>query len=737
MNKMLLRELKKHKIQTSGIILMIVLWMVIASFLLNIYLHNLDFEKTYSEKTNVEDFNFIPGGTNAANIDELAQRYDFEYESRNSVDFVDKGIDYRVLQHTDKIDKAYIVEGAQPDTADALMINKEYGKAKNIKVGDIISLQDKNYTVTGLFTAPDYLQMHVREGVASYDANSQALVLVNDKELDNFSGDKNYLYVGKFKSDLGDDQKTSLSEKMTLSSDFLYLTFKSDNPNVSFYSAKNSTYKIVTYVTVIVLANIVGLLIVLFLYTSIRNNKKQVGILKANGYSNGQIFFSYWGVALILIVPAAIIGYFGGYGISPYINKILMSDVSVPITGIKLNYVLFGILTLFNVYIALIATLFGVISILKQPVVELMKTKNIKRVTLFERVVFKLYPSKNFRNKIKISFAIRSKLLIFLVIFSAFAAGVEFFMTAIFYQIPNTVQEVQSESMNYENEVYTYQIDKKLDISGQYYYKETGVVGKGSNKTTTKIIGLEDGNLVKLKDGSKDLNGLLKDGAVVNTVLAKNLGIRAGDDLKVQLADKEFTIHVAAISSRVVGKEVFIGRSYLVDNNFIPAKYNGFYTQQADISKSTDKAIVSVVSKKQIIESLENTKTVMQSSSKLLLILGVIIPLVILVIAVSFLIANNKNEIYTLESNGFQKEDIARLIYRSYDIFMILGVLISVPYTYILLSLIFSLAAKAGVYYPIRMDFITIAFGIVMTSIVYFVTLFVMSNKYKSRVVGV
>lgn len=729
MNKMLLRELLKQKVQTTGIVLMVALWAVIASFLLIIFLHNSEFEEVYFEQSKIEDFSFIPNIDYLDKIEDLSSQYQFTYESRYSVDFDENGEEFRVLENTREIDKAYIVKGKTLEDEGSILINQEYGKDNHIEAGDSFELQGKTYIVSGLFTTPDYLQMHVREGLTTYDAESQALIIVSDDDFKNFEGEQNLLYIAKFGSELSDNQKENLSKEMTLSGKFNQLVFRNDNSNISIYSSKNKIYKLVAYITVGVLANIVGLLIVLFLYTNIRNNKKQIGILKANGFKDRRIFLNYFFISFILIVPAAIIGCLIGFSLSPYINKLLMSDISIPASPFNFNLELFIVITLFNVYISLIATVFGVIVVLNQPVIELMKSKNIKQVTKFEKVILKLYQPRNFWKKIKISFAIRSKLIIFLVVFSSFAAGIQFYMTAIFYQLPETVQHIQSSSMDYTNEVHIYQSDEKLIIQGQYFKQSTGVVYKDSNGMKASIIGLEEGNLIKLNQGNTSLNDLLDEGAIINKVLSRNLNIKVNDNIEVQINYKKCSIPVVGISDRVVGREVFIGYNYMVEHSLIDNGFNGFYTNEP-VSKSDDPSIVSIISKEQTINNLESTKVVMQSASKILLVLGTLIPVIILIVSVTFLVASNKNEISTLEANGFQSKQIDKLIYRSFDGFMLIGILISVPYTYFLLSMIFTLASRSsGIYYPVDMSITTILFGVIMTSIVYFATLFIVSRQ--------
>ena len=98
------------------------------------------------------------------------------------------------------------------------------------------------------------------------------------------------------------------------------------------------------------------------------------------------------------------------------------------------------------------------------------------------------------------------------------------------------------------------------------------------------------------------------------------------------------------------------------------------------------------------------------------------------------LISQNKKEIYVFKANGIKNKIMNRMVYGSYNGFLLIGILISIPYSFFILNLICSIAVKAsGVRYPSDPDAVGIAFAVLMTLIVYFGTMLVLRFRHNGN----
>jgi ABC-type antimicrobial peptide transport system permease subunit len=353
------------------------------------------------------------------------------------------------------------------------------------------------------------------------------------------------------------------------------------------------------------------------------------------------------------------------------------------------------------------------------------KTTGISR---FERFVKKFTKKSSIEKKIKTSFAIRSKLLLVLVLFSVFAAGVEFFLSYAIYRFPKNICDAQEESMDFESQVYFRQPAEKTTDGDQYFY-ELKAMGHGKkDDIIVTVTALEEGSLIDI--GTHPAAGE----AVLNKTSADVLKAKKGDTIKLDIYDKEVEVKVAGISDRVAGKEIFIDHAWLAGENVIDNKYNGMFTSDASITAESSDNISSVLSRSSILESYESSQQVMKYGSIILGVLGIVIPVILIAVTVSVLISQNKKEIYVFKANGIKNKIMNRMVYGSYNGFLLIGILISIPYSFFILNLICSIAVKAsGVRYPSDPDAVGIAFAVLMTLIVYFGTMLVLRFRHNGN----
>lgn len=721
MNKMLFRKLKKRKIQTIGIIAITFLWMFVVAFSFNLYTTNQSFKDDYFKYTKVEDFNFIPEDFEI--VDDLAKEYSFSYEEQYYRDFEENGTTYRVVTRTENIDIPYLIAGEITDNSEDVLINLEYSQENSIAPGDELIIQGKTYKVSGIVTLVNYIKMHVTDDGYNYDPQTQALVIADpDAVLAMEKGDISVRYLARFAENLTNEVKTENSSAIVRSNEFATVTMQNDNSSISAWNGKISIYFLLTVISLCVLSVIIVLLLIMFSYLLVNEDRKTIGILRANGMPKLRIWISYFLMILRFLLPSGLLGFLIGSAASSYFDRILGQDLSLPELTFRIPAAFLGVFTGVIVWLALLATVLGVCGIINKNIIELLKNKKIKTVSKFEKAIKKIVKPRNIEGKMKLSFAIRSKLLLILVLFSVFAAGVEFLLSYSIYNINDKMLEAQAASMNFENQVYfsSKVIDK--EVENQYFAQVKGVAA--DDDTVVQIYALDKGNLLDI--GVTEI----QDGSVVlNQTSATLLKAAVGDTVILEIGDEDAEFTVQAICDRIVGKEVFADYQSLVDNGIIEEGYSGMYTNRTDIN-SDDESIASLLSKREILDNYQEPQEVIKSGSIILGVLGIVIPIILITITVSVLLSQNKREIAILKANGITERSMNKMIYGAYNVFLILGIAISIPYAFMILQIIFSIAVKtSGIKYPVKIDGLGIAISAGMTVAIYFGTMFVLSLK--------
>ena len=181
MKKMIFHSFSRKKIQTTGIILLTLLWMFVASMSVNLYSANNKFKKDYFSETNAEDLEFVPA--EGTDVGALAEKYDLDYEARYISDIESGGVAYRLISAPEKISKPHITDGSDISAPGEILINKEFAEENNISISDEHTINGKTYKVAGLMTMPDYIRMHVRNDSLIYDAEKEALIVASQEDV--------------------------------------------------------------------------------------------------------------------------------------------------------------------------------------------------------------------------------------------------------------------------------------------------------------------------------------------------------------------------------------------------------------------------------------------------------------------------------------------------------------------------------------------------------------------------
>ena len=726
MNKMIFRSFSRKKIQTAGIVLLTFLWMFVASMSVNLYSANKKFQDEYFSDTNAEDLEFVPAeGTDP---EAIAEKYDLEYEERYISDLEAGGISFRMISAPERISKAFVTEGNDISAAGEILINKEFAEKNDISVSDTYTINGKSYKVAGLMTVPDYIRMHVRNDSLSYDPEKEALIAASAEDVKAVEGGKiSLVYKAKFK-DISDDKISDHTSELVRSKELASVTFRHDNSGLNALGGKISVYFLLTIISLFIMSVIIAVMLIMFIYILIGENKKSVGVLVANGLPRRSVFFSYLKAVVLLLIPAAAAGYMTGFAFAPTFNKLLETDLSLPEMKFSFEPVFLGIFMWVVLLTGIIAAVCGTRSILRLSITEMLRDAKTTGISRFERFVKKFTKKSSIEKKIKTSFAIRSKLLLVLVLFSVFAAGVEFFLSYAIYRFPKNICDAQEESMDFESQVYFRQPAEKTTDGDQYFY-ELKAMGHGKKEDIiVTVTALEEGSLIDI--GTHPAAGE----AVLNKTSADVLKAKKGDTIKLDIYDKEVEVKVAGISDRVAGKEIFVDHAWLAGENVIDNKYNGMFTSDASITAESSDNISSVLSRSSILESYESSQQVMKYGSIILGVLGIVIPVILIAVTVSVLISQNKKEIYVFKANGIKNKIMNRMVYGSYNGFLLIGILISIPYSFFILNLICSIAVKAsGVRYPSDPDAVGIAFAVLMTLIVYFGTMLVLRFRHNGN----
>lgn len=188
-------------------------------------------------------------------------------------------------------------------------------------------------------------------------------------------------------------------------------------PVRKFYDAQLATAKVVSSVSGGCL--LITSVIMLFFYIKhyIDTHKKEIGILKALGYSNIRIAKDFWGFGLSVLVGACI-GFGGAFLLMPSFYELQNEDKILPEISINFHFSLFAFLVFLPTVAFALLAVFYACHKLKQPPLALLKD-NIRTIPKFKKRKDDTTET-SFLSELKRNTLSDKKILAFFIIFASF-----------------------------------------------------------------------------------------------------------------------------------------------------------------------------------------------------------------------------------------------------------------------------------------------------------------------------
>lgn len=452
-------------------------------------------------------------------------------------------------------------------------------------------------------------------------------------------------------------------------------------------------------------------------------NRTSIGTLKALGYSNKEIFKKYYIYGGVSTVIGTILGIIAGYLV---IVPIIYNSYSRFFT-LKEPYIVY------NLHIIALAFLISILCILMAVFIPLRKNLKEKSayllrpkapssgsLILLENISF-IWKRLSFLRKVTFRNIFRYKVRMFMTIF-----GVMGCLTLMFigFAIRFGVIDISNEQ---------FKIINKIDVLATYNpYAEKEDIDKiskeiGSNSNvenftkvnvqkvtveknnevldTAQLVTLDRNNYkdyITLMDNRSNIE-LPKDSIVINEKLAYLYNLSVGDNFKVIINEKEYTLKIGAINKNYFGNILYMDRDYFSkvfdktysDNSFI-IKMNNSDEVEKMASKLKDNPYVLYVSdNSKIQENLDNFISGIDIIVVVMVLCSLALALVVLYNLINVNVSERQRELSTIKVLGFYPSEVTIYVFREIFYLSIIGIFLGNYIAYKLyLKIILELASR-------------------------------------------
>lgn len=778
LNIKMFRDIKNNMSQFITIFLMIMIG-VMAYSGIEAYMDGMSktAEKFYSEN-NLFDLNLVGENFTDEDLENIKNIENVENAERKlsltGTTDNDKTLLLSFIE-SNEISKFYVIDGEEFDKAKSgVWLDNFYAQENNIKVGDEILVKydgmELKEKVLGLINVPDHLYdvkdesqlypdrkdfgfayLSVNEISESYiKSKVMSKMNITDESLfDLYVKDFNYKDYIVFNNVMVDvDDLSKINEVKNVIEDNIKnakaIINVEDTSSYLKYQGEIDEGK--TYVGVFSgLFLFIAMLSVITTMTRIvKNQRTQIGTLKALGFSDRKVILHYIGYGFWISIFAAVVGLLLGYFlIGNIFIGLEMSFFEIPNGHPVLNTKCYIVALLVVIMVSFITYITGR-NILKENPAETLRNKipnvNTKSLNITTKGIFK---KLGFSSKWNLRDIVRNKMRTFMAIAGVVGSCMLIVCALGMLDSMNFFIKLQFETL--------YNFDYKLNIKEDINDSSLEKLYEEYGDNTSESLGIE----IKDVDGVRESNNIFitdaksyvrfvdnknkiiekptDDGIFVTYKLAQLKGYKLGDEISWHIYgdDNYYTSKIIGFNKDPQNQNISMTRNYF-ESLGLEYKPNALYTN-IDLSNTKQIDGVDTI---QDIESLKDGMTSMLSMMKTMitLIIGIAILLGgVIIYNLGILSFSEKQyQFATLKVLGFKDKKIKDIFIKQNNWIAVISIIIGLPLGYFLTDWLFKTAIEEHYDFGasiLMQTYVISAIGTFLVS--YFVSKF-LSRKIKN-----
>ena len=745
LKKKMFRDIKTNLSQFITIFLMVAIG-VMAYFGIEAYMSGMQetADKFYSEN-NLQDLNVV--GANFT-IDDLEK-----IKSINNVLNAERKLSITGSSNDDKtlllnfieennISKFYVADGEcfNKDKS-GIWLDEFYAKENNINVGDKILVKYDNFSkeevVLGLINVPDHL----------YDTKDASELYPNRKDF-GFA----YLSINELPKEyqvfnyvmVDVDKKSNVSSvKENIESDVdsaLGVIKIEDTASYSTYQGEIDEGK--TYIGVFsgLFIFIAMLSVITTMSRVIKNERVEIGTLKALGFSNKKVLLHYIGYGFWISLFASIVGLFLGYFfLGQVFISLEMSFFEVP-NGHPLVKASGFVVAILVVLLVSFITYLTSKSILRENPAEALRKKmpKIKKnsLNLTTKGIFK---NLSFSSKWNIRDMVRNKMRTIMGVVGVASScmlivcalgmlnSMNYFIDLQFNKIYNF-----SYKLNLMDNLSSEDISNLTSVYGDNTSKTYGIEIKGEDEVTSNNLFVTDTNdyvrFVDNKDNFIKLDS--DDGVYITYKLAKSENKNIGDTIKWHLygSDKYYESKIVGFNKDPQNQNMSATRSFL-ESLGITYSPDSIYTNKDLSDTSSIKNVTVIQDRDALMESIDSMLSMMKTMLTLIIGIAAVLGTIIIYNLGILSFTEKEYQFATLKVLGFSDNKIKNIFIKQNNWIAIISIIIGLPSGYFLTDWLFKTAIEEHYDFGAHILPLTYVIGMIGTFVISYLVSKLLGRK--------
>lgn len=771
LRKKMLRDIKHNLSQFITIFLMVFIG-VLAYSGIESYMMGMQYtaDKFY-KGNNLQDLNVIGANFTREDLDNI-KKIDHVKNAERKLSITTKTDGDKTLLtnfiESNKISKFYVVKGEKFDVdKKGIWLDAFYADANKIKIGDEITIKYDGYTfkerVLGFINVPDHVY-DVKDESELYPNHEEfGFAYLSSNELEGYIKSKAASSLGVMEEDL---DKMDFNYKDELVFNYVMVDVsnkkndakvkdeiekKIDNAKTVIKIEDSTSYRQYqgeidegkTYIGVFsgLFIFIAMLSVITTMTRVVKNQRVQIGTLKALGFKNYKIFLHYMSYGFWISLVASICGIIAGYyGIGNLFINLEMSFFEIPNGTPVLMASCFICATLVVLAVVVVSFIACHKNLILSPADTLRpESPKVKATSLLltTKGIFKKF---NFSTKWNLRDMFRNKARTLTGIVGI--TGCCMLIVCAFGMLDSLNSFIKLQFEDLYN--FSYKLSLKSDISESNLNKLKDKYGSATSQASLIEI--------KNKDGKKESNNVLitdasnkvrfvdnkgkfikldsEDGVYITYKLASTMGYKKGDIItwKIVGSDKYYKSKIVGFNKDPQNQNMTITRGYYekLGNKYEP---DSLYADK-DLSNTKEIDNVLLI---QDINSLEEGMSNMLSTMKSMIVLIIFIAIVLgSVIIYNMCVLSYTEKEYqfaTLKVLGFRDRQIRKIFIKQNNIIAVISIILGLPAGFYLTDWLYKTAIEESYDFGANISIMTYVYATIGTFLTSYIVSKILSKK--------
>lgn len=597
----------------------------------------------------------------------------------------------RVYAKTEDINLACILDGRFPETETEIAIDRMHADNVGVKVGDKITVGEKEWDVVGLIAYVNYSTLHEKSTDFMFDALKFNVAMVTEEGFARLEKPVRFAYSWQYANAPADEK-----EEKKFSDDFMkalltqtvaheneledYLPAYA-NQAIHFATDDMGSDEAMGGVILDILIVIIAFIFAVTISNTITKESKTIGTLRASGCTRGELIRHYLSMPVIVTLFAAAAGNLLGYTVfKNVVVSMYYNSYSLPTYETVWNPTAFFKTTVIPLLLMFIVNLAVICRKMRHTPLEflrqdLKKNKRKKAIRL---------PNWKFFSRFRMRIILQNIPNYLILFFGIFFVCV---MLAMAVGMPDTLDYYKENAgdmmfADYQYILTSYEDEDSKPIATASENAEIFGMKSLQKKSDAideeiSVYGIADGsNYVKING----LDALRENEVYISNSFAEKYGISAGDTvtLEEKYENKRYEFKVAGFYDKSLNISVFMPiKQFRIAFDLKEDEFTG-YLSNTEIKDISEDNIATVITERDITKMCDQLDHSMGSYMQYFQVLCILLSAVMIYLLTKIIIEKNENAISMTKILGYENGEIAKLYLFSTSIVMVIADAISV-----------------------------------------------------------